>query len=141
MKRLICALALAVFVVGAADGQEKPKAKETPKVIAGHCHCGKVKYEVKGRIVGQSYCDCRACQLASGGLKGAFVTVLESTFKITGEVKTFRSDSKVKCDANGVWNFCPTCGTTVFWKPHRGDKVDLFAGTLDDTTLFTVKDK
>ena len=139
MKNLMRALALAVFVVGAADGQEK--AKETPKVITGHCHCGKVTYEVKGKIVGQSYCDCRGCQLASGGMKAAFVTVLKSTFKITGEVKTYRSDSGVKCDANGIWNFCPTCGTTVFWKPHRGDKIDIFAGTLDNTKLFTAKDK
>jgi hypothetical protein len=122
--------------------QEPAKdAKAGAKTIAGGCHCGAVRYEVKGKIAGQSYCDCRGCQRASGTLKTPFVTVLQSSFKLTGKVTSYRSTSGVKCDANGTWHFCPKCGGHLYWRPNRGDKLDIFAGTLDDTKLFTVKDE
>jgi hypothetical protein len=142
MKRAICLCSAILLSMGVLQAQEKtPMKEETSKTITGGCHCGAARYEVTGKIVGQSYCDCRACQRTAGVLRVPFVTVLQSAFKLTGKVSAYRSDSGVKCDANGVWHFCPVCGTHVYWKPHRGDKLDIFAGTLDDTKLFKVNEK
>lgn len=105
--------------------------------MTGQCHCGNVKYKAQGPIVKSSYCDCRGCQRATGTLKAPFVTVLRSGFRITaGEPSRFRADSGEACDAHGEWTFCPECGTQVFWKGDTGNELDLFAGTLDDTTVF-----
>jgi hypothetical protein len=143
MKQAIGLCLAIMLTTGTLRAQEKTPMKdaETPKTITGGCHCGAARYEVKGKIVRQSYCDCRACQLTTGTLKVPFVTVPQSTFKLTGKVTAYRSDSGVKCDAHGIWHFCPTCGTPVFWKPHKGDEMDILAGTLDDTKLFKAKDK
>ena len=82
----------------------------------------------------------RLPRLPAGPLKAPFVVVRKATFTVTaGEPARFRSKSKVKCDAHGVWCFCPKCGTQVFWLGDKGNKLDIFAGTLDDTKLFQPK--
>ena len=107
------------------------------KPISGQCHCGHIKYEARGSIVKSSYCDCHGCQRATGCLKAPFVTVSSAQFKlIAGKVAEFRAASGEKCDCHGVWHFCPKCGTQVFWKSDKGKQIDIFAGTLDDTTMF-----
>jgi len=107
------------------------------KSIAGQCHCGHIKYQVQGNIIKSSYCDCLGCQRATGTLKAPFVTVLRKDFMLlSDEPSKFRSDSKAACDVHGEWNFCHKCGTQIFWKADNGDQLDIFAGTLDDTTIF-----
>ena len=129
-------LALAVAGARAEDAKERPA-----KPITGQCHCGRVKFRAEGPVVKCSTCDCRGCQRATGTLKAPFVTVLRSAFTITeGEPASFRSASKAKCDCHGVWHFCPKCGTQIFWKADKGNELDIFAGTLDDTSMFRAKD-
>jgi len=111
------------------------------ETIKGQCHCGYIKYEAQGPIVKCSYCDCHGCRKATGTLKVPFVTVLREGFKITeSEPFEFRAESGEKCDAHGAWHFCPKCGSQVFWKGNQGNELDLFAGSLNDTTLFQVKE-
>ncbi len=129
-----------------AEGQdENAKGKNEKKealVITGQCHCGKIKYKATGEVVECNYCSCRGCQLATGTLKAPFVKIFRKDLQIlSGEPKTFQSDSKAQCDVNGVWHFCPDCGSQIFWVGHNSDKMDLFAGTLDDTSLFKVKEE
>ena len=141
MRRVIGAVLVGLLAVGVAVGQGGKEKKEAAKPITGRCHCGYVKYRVQGRVIKCSFCDCRGCQRASGALKAPFVTVLGAAFTITaGKPAHFRSDSKAKCDCHGVWHFCPRCGTQVFWKPDKGKQLDIFAGTLDDTTIFQCKE-
>ncbi|MFC1805797.1 GFA family protein [Planctomycetota bacterium] len=122
-----------------ALGDKVKKASSKP--ITGQCHCGHVKYEVKGAVVECNFCDCRGCQRATGTLKSPFVVVKRSAFAVTaGKPSEFRSQSKAKCDWNGTWHFCPKCGTQVYWEGHKGNKTDIFAGTLDDTTIFQCKE-
>jgi hypothetical protein len=153
MERIMEALLVAMLAAGVANGQgDKPKpAKsskgtgamkdEATKTITGQCHCGQVKYQAKGAVIKSSYCDCRGCQRATATLKAPFVTVLRADFTITaGKPTEYRCDSKAKCDVNGEWNFCPKCGTQVFWKGHKGKELDIFAGTLHNTALFQPKE-
>lgn len=103
----------------------------------GQCHCGGVAYEYHGDIVKSSYCDCRGCQRATGTLKAPFVKVSAESFVLkSGVLSHFRRPSGEMCDAHGEWYFCPTCGTQIYWKPNQGAELDVFAGTLDDASVF-----
>ena len=109
--------------------------------ITGHCHCGQIRYEAQPPIIKCSYCDCAGCQRATGTFKAPFVTVLRSGFKVTaGEPSVFRANGGEACDAHGEWFFCPQCGAQVFWRGYEGDQLDIFAGTLDDTSLFELSE-
>ena len=144
---MIGAALVALLAVSVAMGQDdkakgEPGAKknEAMKPMTGQCHCGHVKYQAQRPVLKCSYCDCRGCQRATGTLKAPFISVRRSAFTIiAGEPSGFRAASGVKCDAHGQWHFCPKCGTQIFWKGHKGNEVDIFAGTLDDTTLFQPK--
>ncbi len=132
-------VAVASVCAVAAEG-DKAKATDTAKVMAGRCHCGHVKYEARGPVTKCSSCDCRGCQRATGTLKAPFVTVKPANFKITaGEPTAFKAKNGKMCDAYGSWHFCAKCGTHLFWKPDNGKQIDVFAGTLDDTTVFKPK--
>ena len=124
--------------VGAEQETPKPpKTKpENGQTLTGQCHCGAVKYEAKGPVVKSSHCDCRGCQRATGAIQIPFVTVFRSGFILTtGKTTEFRSDIDKDCDGYGTWHFCAACGTQLFWKGDKGDHLDVFAGTLDDTAV------
>jgi hypothetical protein len=105
--------------------------------ITGHCHCGGIQYKAEGPIVKTSYCDCPGCQKATGTLQAPFVTVLRGNTEVTaGEPSVFRAKSGDRCDEHGEWLFCPDCGTQVFWRGFRGNELDIFAGTLNDPSVF-----
>jgi hypothetical protein len=135
MKPHLAAL-LSLLAVDIVLGQDNK-----PKPIAGQCHCGELKYEVQGEVVVESnYCDCRACQRATGTTKGAYLVVRQAGFRVVaGEPTTFRGKTGGKCDVHGAWHLCQKCGTKLFWKPDKGKNVDILAGTLDDTKLFQPK--
>lgn len=120
------------------EKQEEPTTdQEAAQKISGQCHCGNIKYQATGPIIKSSYCDCRGCQRASGTLKVPYVTFSRSNVKvIEGELSEFKANGGEKCDCHGVWLFCPKCGTQIFWKANKGEELDVFAGTLDDTSLF-----
>jgi hypothetical protein len=149
MVRSLITAALLTLVTGCiatgAGGKEDVSMGGTPQEagqrVSGQCHCGHVKYEAQAPIVKCSYCDCPGCRKATGALKAPFVTVRRTRFKIVaGEPTEFRAASGVKCDAHGTWHFCPRCGTHVFWKGNRGNEIDIFAGTLDDISVFQPKE-
>ena len=144
MKQMIV-IACAALLVGCAAVDQNSKGDMTMDVkpdgatalLVGRCHCGDVSYEAQGPIVKSTSCDCDGCRRATGTLNVPFVSVRRAGFKITaGEPSVFRADSGVKCDAFGVWSFCSKCGTQLFWTGDTGDEIDIFAGTLDDTSVF-----
>ena len=105
--------------------------------ITGQCHCGSVRYEAEGPIVKSSYCDCPGCRRATGTFKVPFLTILRDNLKLMGsEPVEYRPQSGDRCDEFGTYHFCPKCGSQIYWKGHQGNELDLFAGTLDDATLF-----
>jgi hypothetical protein len=118
------------------------QGKEAAGSMTGRCHCGRVAYRAAGPVVKQSYCDCRGCRKATGTLRAPFVTVSRAGFEVSaGEPSRFRAESGDMCDGHGQWAFCPHCGTQLFWDGDGSDQVDVFAGTLDDTSLFAVAEE
>lgn len=147
MRLIMGAVVMALVIAGVANGQgdtATDRKEAAPSVstnrITGQCHCGQIKYEAQGPIKDSSYCDCRACQRATGGMTSAIVVVPRKGFKIlAGEPSSYRAASGVKCDWHGTWYFCPKCGSQLYWQFDEGDTFDVFAGTLDDTKLFQPK--
>jgi len=133
--------ALVVFLAASAVSAQDEKRKEPAhKLITGQCHCGQIKYQVQGAILRSNTCKCRGCQRATATLEASFVTVLRTAFTVTaGKLTVFRSRSRAKCDAHGEWRFCSKCGTQISWRADQGKELDIFAGTLDDTSLFQPK--
>jgi hypothetical protein len=98
--------------------------------VTGRCHCGKVHYEAELDLAQVTICHCSDCQMLSGSPYRVSVRVPASTFRLSGElksyIKTAESGSK-RCHA-----FCPECGTPV----HSSDPVNpvsysLRVGCLD----------
>ncbi len=108
----------------------------TVQTITGQCHCGAIKYEAQGPILRQGSCNCRACQKATATLTSPNVGVAMDTFKITeGTPAVYRAASGTDCDS-GVWHFCNQCGSQLYWMDAAGTEIAIFAGTLDDISLF-----
>jgi len=110
--------------------------EKAAQMITGQCHCGSVKYEAQGPILRQGSCSCRGCQKATGALTSPNVGVPMETFKITSGTPTvFKASSGVACDT-GVYHFCNQCGSQLYWIDAAKTEIAIFAGTLDDTSLF-----
>ena len=108
--------------------------------LTGQCHCGEIKYEAVNNIIKCSYCKCRGCQRSSGALDVPYVTVSAKDFTITaGTPAEFRASCGDSCDAHGTWLYCPKCGGRLCWKSNNGEQMDICAGSLDDTSVFSVK--
>ena len=148
MKHITGTILLALALVGSTVAQEEKTDAKTAiapspqEPITGQCHCGHIKYEAQGPVVDSNHCNCRGCQRATGSLRSAILVVPRAGFKIvSGKISSFRAKDGVKCDKHGIWYFCPKCGSQVYWKPDRGQVFDIFAGTLDDLTIFKPKKK
>lgn len=69
--------------------------------ITGHCHCGAITYTISGEMIKQSYCDCRACQLATGALKTPYVTFHQSDVTIAAGGPRIYQGTNGSCDEHG----------------------------------------
>ena len=66
-----------------------------------------------------------------------YVTVLRTDLRVTaGKPAAYRSNSGEKCDRFGVWRFCRKCGSPLYWESDNGKECDIFAGSLDDPSVF-----
>lgn len=110
------------------------------QVLTGRCHCGAVTYRAAGPVAECNHCGCPSCRRATGALAVPFVRVPRSGFSFTsGEPATHEAaegEGCDGCDAHGAWHFCPRCGTQIVWMGRKEDLADVFAGTLDDWSVF-----
>ena len=99
--------------------------------IHGSCLCGKVRYEISGKIELFTYCFCPRCQKASGSAHVANMRVSPDQIKWNqGQENIARYDlPEAERFAHG---FCKTCGSPVPWATRNGLKIIVPAGSLDD---------
>jgi hypothetical protein len=90
---------------------------------------------VKGEPSLVSNCCCEACQRRTGSFFGVTVFFAESQVQgRSGEHRTYR---RVAESGNAIdFQFCPTCGSTVWWTAQaRPGTVLVSGGALADPTL------
>ncbi|GAP82654.1 putative DUF636 domain protein [Rosellinia necatrix] len=87
----------------------------TPKVTLGSCLCGKIQYEISGKLEDNNMCWCNSCRKVTGSVAMANTWCLKENFKfISGEdaLKIYMDRS---CDSGGCIErgFCSSCGSTM----------------------------
>lgn len=95
----------------------------------GSCLCGKVTFEVLGRIKNIIHCHCSLCRRAQGSAFATNGNVSSNDFRFTsGESNLTAYDAS----PGQTKYFCTTCGSPVMSKSHTNpDNVRLRIGTIE----------
>lgn len=107
---------------------------DTSEPVEGGCHCGAVRYAVRGPWKFQFLCHCDACSKLNGGMRLAGATVDSADLELNGQTQSYVYDGgKAKIEVR----FCTTCGTPLaaFPEAYPGAAV-VRANTLDDRLAF-----
>jgi hypothetical protein len=97
-------------------------------MISGSCLCGKIRYEISGKLGGIVHCHCQTCRKAHGSAFSSVAPVLDKDFQLFGEGNlNFYRSSKGK-----VRYFCSNCGTQIYAKRDATKHLILRLGSLDD---------
>ena len=95
----------------------------------GGCLCGAVRFEIRGRLRDIIACHCRECRIVSGHFTAATATRPENlSFTEDRGLRWFESSEIADR------GFCHLCGSTLFWRPRSGDRISIYAGSLDGPT-------
>lgn len=93
---------------------------------SGGCLCGVIRYRVQGAPASINACYCSQCRRQTGSPMASFVTYPEARFELlSGQPATYRSSSYA------VRQFCPTCGSALFWRRDGARDLDVFLGSMD----------
>jgi hypothetical protein len=78
--------------------------------LSGGCHCGAVRYEVMGEPITHAICHCSDCRRHAGAPMVSWTMYPQEALKVTkGSPKLYESSE------HGRRQFCPTCGTGLFY--------------------------
>jgi len=103
--------------------------------FSGGCLCGAIRYQINADPVRGFQCQCRDCQMDSGGGHSSVFVFPRSALEITGEVREIARTSER--GATKRKGFCPNCGVSIYNKPDKvPDMIGIYVGSLDDATAF-----
>ena len=92
----------------------------------GGCHCGGVRYVVRGDLRPVILCHCRDCMKTIGTSIAATAAAVENV-EITGaSLRWYRSSSIAER------GFCGECGASLFYRADSAGHLSITVGTLDD---------
>ena len=97
--------------------------------LRGGCHCGAVRYEVRGDPVHVALCHCADCRRASGAPMVAWAAFRSGDFACLAGQATTRKSSGAS-----MRSFCADCGTGLWFVNEEAlpGLVDVQSATLDD---------
>jgi hypothetical protein len=96
------------------------------EIHEGGCGCGAIRYRAVGEPNSTNTCACSQCTRQTGAPLGAFASFPLDRFEIlSGEPASYRSSDFA------VRQFCPACGSALFWRRDGSAELDVFIGTLD----------
>jgi hypothetical protein len=103
--------------------------------FTGGCLCGALRYEADAEPAFAGYCCCDDCQKASGSGFIPFIGFAAHALKVTGPYALYQMHHK---DGRSSERFsCAKCSSLVFGgEPGNPNGNTIYAGTLDDTSLF-----
>ena len=107
-----------------------------PRVYAGGCACGAIRYETSSEPIFQHHCQCTDCQKRSGTGHGSYLTFpRRAEVAISGEARGWRVAGDSGNEKEHA--FCPTCGTPVYLTfVAMPDLIAFHATSLDDPGMF-----
>lgn len=78
------------------------------------CQCGQLRLTARGEPLRVSVCHCLDCQRRSGSVFATQARFAAEQVEIAGESREW---SRRGDDGGGaVFSFCPTCGSTVYYR-------------------------
>jgi hypothetical protein len=98
----------------------------------GRCLCGAVSFEVHGPLRDVMLCHCEECRRWTGYLGGFTSTLVEHL--TIGDERSLRWIESPRSDRHARRGFCAECGSSLFWAPAGGERVNIAVGTLDRPT-------
>lgn len=80
------------------------------------CSCGSLTVNCTGEPTLVALCHCLECQRRTGGPFGVAAFFPEASVVLEGPTTEYRrtGDSGHEIE----FHFCPTCGSTLCWRPH-----------------------
>jgi hypothetical protein len=92
----------------------------------GGCLCGAIRFRASGDPVRTSLCYCTQCRRQTGSAMPAFaVFPVQAVAVVRGAPASFAASEKADRE------FCPSCGSPLFWRGRNDPLVDVFLGTFD----------
>jgi hypothetical protein len=103
--------------------------------FSGGCSCGAVRYQINAEPIRGFQCQCRDCQMDSGGGHSSVFVFARAAFSMSGEAREIaRTSDRGAVKRKG---FCPACGVAIYNKPEeKPDFIGIYVGSLDDATSF-----
>jgi hypothetical protein len=96
------------------------------------CACGQIRVTCRGQPMRVSMCHCLACQRRTGSVFAVQAWYpREQIQPVLGSPKQYvrQADSGRRV----TFNFCPECGSTVFWSPEqRPELIAVAVGAFAD---------
>jgi hypothetical protein len=103
--------------------------------FSGGCSCGAVRCTIAAGPVRGFQCQCRDCQMDSGGGHSSVLVFPRGALEISGEVREVARISDR--GATKHKGFCPACGVSLYNKPDKfPDLIGIHVGSLDDAKAF-----
>jgi len=98
-------------------------------MLLGGCHCGALRYEVRGEAFEPVICHCTDCRRVSGAPALAWFSVRTPDFRYVRGAPA-RYDSSVRA----VREFCGACGAQITFAEHdlAARQIDVATASLDD---------
>lgn len=95
------------------------------------CNCGQLRLTTSGEPARVSMCHCLECQRRTGAVISNQARFPSSQVSMSGKAtqwtRVAESGSKV------TFNFCPVCGSTVYWQSESfGDVIVVAVGAFAD---------
>lgn len=95
------------------------------------CGCGALRVEVSGEPDAVVACHCTDCQRRTGSVLGVGAYYPKAQVKASGEYKTYVRETAAGRKFHQ--NFCPTCGSTVFFVGEiMPDSIGVAVGAFAD---------
>jgi hypothetical protein len=102
-------------------------------MLTGGCLCGAVTFEADEIAKDYRACHCTACRKVSGHYWSAS-HVPSTAFRLTEDrgLRWFQSSDWAEC------GFCCECGSSLFFRMHDHDGVEVAPGAIDGPTGMTL---
>jgi hypothetical protein len=98
------------------------------------CNCGQLSITCEGEPVRISVCHCSECQRRTGSVFSVQARFTRDRVQARGNASQY-----VRLADSGnrlTFNFCPACGSTVYWKSEAApDLIAVAVGAFADETF------